>query len=78
MSTYTPIDIWTNLGLQIGIDNRKISSGLGHSCVEVTQMHYGQIIQEKKLNENNTHITKQPESLYFACKLFTNVSWILA
>ena len=58
LSTYTPRDTWTNLGLQMGIDIRKISSGLGHSSVEVTQKHYSQIIQEKILDEINEKITK--------------------
>ena len=43
--SYTPRDTWTNLGLMMGIDIRKISSGLGHSFVEVTQKHYSQMIQ---------------------------------
>ncbi|GAB5527491.1 MAG: hypothetical protein Roseis2KO_53630 [Roseivirga sp.] len=60
LSTYTPRDTWTNLGLQMGIDIRKISSGLGHSSVEVTQKHYSQIIQEKILDEINAQITKTP------------------
>ncbi len=60
LSTYTPRDTWTNLGLQMGIDIRKISSGLGHSSVEVTQKHYSQIIQEKILDEINAQITKSP------------------
>jgi len=60
LSTYTPRDTWTNLGLQMGIDIRKISSGLGHSSVEVTQKHYSQIIQEKILDEINAQITKDP------------------
>lgn len=60
LSSYTPRDTWTNLGLQMGIDIRKISSGLGHSSVEVTQKHYSQIIQEKILDEINAQITKGP------------------
>ncbi|MHA7102531.1 phage integrase SAM-like domain-containing protein [Roseivirga pacifica] len=61
LSSYTPRDTWTNLGLQMGIDIRKISSGLGHSSVEVTQKHYSQIIQEKILDEINAQITRGPE-----------------
>lgn len=60
LSSYTPRDTWTNLGLQMGIDIRKISSGLGHSSVEVTQKHYSQVIQEKILDEINAQITKSP------------------
>lgn len=62
ISSYTPRDTWTNLGLQMGIDIRKISSGLGHSSVEVTQKHYSQIIQEKILDEINFQITKSSVS----------------
>ncbi len=58
LSTYTPRDTWTNLGLKMGIDIRKISSGLGHSSVEITEKHYSQIIQEKILDEINAQITK--------------------
>ena len=39
VSSYTPRDTWTNLGLQMGIDILKISSGLGHSSVEITEKH---------------------------------------
>ncbi|OEK03270.1 hypothetical protein BFP97_17830 [Roseivirga sp. 4D4] len=60
LSTYTPRDTWTNLGLQMGIDIRKISSGLGHSSVEITEKHYSQLIQEKILDEINAQITKGP------------------
>ncbi len=60
LSSYAPRDTWTNLGLQMGIDIRKISSGLGHSSVEVTQKHYSQMIQEKILDEINAQITKSP------------------
>ena len=60
LSTYTPRDTWTNLGLKMGIDIRKISSGLGHSSVEITEKHYSQMIQEKILDEINAQITKAP------------------
>lgn len=60
LSTYTPRDTWTNLGLQMGIDIRKISSGLGHSSVELTEKHYSQLIQEKILDEINAQITQTP------------------
>lgn len=59
LSTYTPRDTWTNIGLKMGIDIRKISSGLGHSSVEVTEKHYSQIIQEKILDEINAQITNR-------------------
>ncbi|MEO9803413.1 MAG: phage integrase SAM-like domain-containing protein [Reichenbachiella sp.] len=57
LSTYTPRDTWTNIGLKMGIDIRKISSGLGHSSVEITEKHYSQMIQEKILDEINEQIT---------------------
>ena len=57
VSSYTPRDTWTNIGLQMGIDIRKISSGLGHSSVEITEKHYSQMIQEKILDEINAQIT---------------------
>lgn len=58
ITTYTPRDTWTNLGLEMGIDIRKISSGLGHSSVEITEKHYSQMIQNKILDEINEMITK--------------------
>lgn len=57
LSTYTARDTWTNIGLAMGIDIRKISSGLGHSSVEITEKHYSQMIQEKILDEINAQIT---------------------
>lgn len=57
LSSYTPRDTWTNIGLTMGIDIRKISSGLGHSSVEITEKHYSQILQEKILDEINAQIT---------------------
>jgi integrase len=60
LSTYTPRDTLKNLGLKMGIDIRKISSGLGHSSVEITEKHYSQMIQEKILDEINAQITKAP------------------
>ena len=61
LTTYTPRDTWTNIGLEMGIDIRKISSGLGHSTIDVTQKHYSQSVQAKLLNEINAQITKSPE-----------------
>lgn len=57
ITTYTARDTWTNIGLEMGIDIRKISSGLGHSSVEITEKHYSQMIQEKILDEINARIT---------------------
>ena len=57
ITTYTARDTWTNIGLDLGIDIRKISSGLGHSSVQVTEKHYGKNIEEKILDEVNAKIT---------------------
>ena len=57
ITTYTVRDTWTNIGLDLGIDIRKISSGLGHSSVQVTEKHYGKTISEKILDEINAKIT---------------------
>ncbi|WP_024768456.1 tyrosine-type recombinase/integrase [Aquimarina macrocephali] len=58
ITTYTIRDTWTNIGLDLGIDIRKISSGLGHSGVHVTEKHYAQKIQTQILDEINAKITK--------------------
>lgn len=58
ITTYTLRDTWTNIGLDLGIDIRKISSGLGHSSVLVTEKHYGKSVSEKILDEINAKITK--------------------
>ena len=58
ITTYTLRDTWTNIGLDMGIDIRKISSGLGHSSVQVTEKHYGKSVSEKILDEINAKITK--------------------
>ncbi len=58
ITTYTLRDTWTNIGLDLGIDIRKISSGLGHSSVQVTEKHYGQNVTEKILDEINAKITR--------------------
>lgn len=60
ISSYTPRDTWTNIGLKMGIDIRKISSGLGHSSIEITEKHYSQMIQERILDEINAQITTTP------------------
>lgn len=57
ITTYTLRDTWTNIGLDLGIDIRKISSGLGHSSVQVTEKHYGKSITEKILDDINAKIT---------------------
>ncbi|MCK5677037.1 MAG: phage integrase SAM-like domain-containing protein [Flavobacteriaceae bacterium] len=57
ITTYTLRDTWTNIGLDLGIDIRKISSGLGHSSVQVTEKHYGKSVSEKILDEINAKIT---------------------
>jgi integrase len=58
ITTYTLRDTWTNIGLDMGIDIRKISSGLGHSSVQVTEKHYGKSVSEKILDEINAKITQ--------------------
>ena len=57
ITTYTLRDIWTNIGLDMGIDIRKISSGLGHSSVLVAEKHYGKSVSEKILDYINAKIT---------------------
>ena len=57
ITTYTARDTWTNLGLQMGIDIRKISSGLGHSSVQVTEKHYTQALNHQILDVINAQIT---------------------
>lgn len=54
VTTYTARDTWTNLGLEMGIDIRKISSGLGHSSVKTTEKHYSQTVQERILDRSIT------------------------
>jgi len=62
ITTYTARDTWTNLGLSMGVDIRKISKGLGHAKVETTEKHYEQTMQFKLLDEMNAWITgdRQP------------------
>jgi integrase len=60
VTTYTARDTWTNLGLDMGIDIRKISSGLGHASVKTTEKHYMQTMQERILDEINSQITTKP------------------
>lgn len=57
ITTYTPRDTWTNMGLSMGIDIRKISKGLGHARVETTEKHYEQNMQFNLLDEMNAWIT---------------------
>ena len=61
ITTYTPRDTWTNMGLSMGIDIRKISKGLGHARVETTEKHYEQNMQFKLLDEMNDWITDVKE-----------------
>jgi integrase len=42
----------------MGIDIRKISSGLGHSSVQVTERHYMQSVQDAILDQINEQITR--------------------
>ena len=60
VTTYTARDTWTNLGLELGIDIKKISSGLGHASVKTTEKHYVQGIQENILDQINGQITAKP------------------
>lgn len=57
MTSYTARDTWSNIGLDMGIDIRKISAGLGHSSVEVTENSYSAKIQERILDDINAVIT---------------------
>ncbi|MEQ9262028.1 MAG: tyrosine-type recombinase/integrase [Owenweeksia sp.] len=57
ITTYSVRDTWTNIGLDLGIDIRQISTGLGHSSVQVTEKHYGQSVTEKVLDAVNKKIT---------------------
>ncbi len=57
ITSYTARDTWTNIGFEMGIDIRKISAGLGHSSIEVTNKHYGASIHERILDEINEKIT---------------------
>jgi integrase len=60
ITSYTMRDTWTNIGLDLGVDIRNISSGLGHSSVQVTEKHYGKEVSAKILDEINAKITKTP------------------
>lgn len=64
ITTYTIRDTWTNIGLDMGIDIRKISSGLGHSSIQVTEKHYGKNVSEKLLDEINAKITNTADLKY--------------
>lgn len=57
ITTYTARDTWTNMGLDMGIDIRQISKGLGHAKVETTEKHYEAGIQYRLLDEMNSIIT---------------------
>ena len=61
ITTYTARDTWTNMGLGLGIDIRKISKGLGHARVETTEKHYEQNMQFNLLDEMNAWITGSKE-----------------
>ncbi|TRX61458.1 tyrosine-type recombinase/integrase [Fulvivirga sp. M361] len=56
--SYSFRDTWMNIGLQLGIDIRKLSKGLGHSSVQVTEKHYAGLIQQNLFDEINSKITK--------------------
>lgn len=56
ITSYSARDTWTNIGLDMGIDIRQISSALGHSSVSVTDKHYGKVILEKILDDVNVKI----------------------
>lgn len=56
ITSYSARDTWTNIGLDMGIDIRQISSALGHSSVSVTDKHYGKVIIEKLLDEVNSKV----------------------
>lgn len=57
LTTYTARDTWANIGLEMGIDLHKISSGLGHFNTDVTEKHYAQKLNEKILDDINGMIT---------------------
>ena len=57
ITTYTARDTWTNMGLSMGIDIRKIQKGLGHASVQTTEKHYQKNLQFKFLDEINDLIT---------------------
>lgn len=61
ITTYTARDTWTNIGLGMGIDIRKVSKGLGHARVETTEKHYEQMMQFNLLDEVNAWITGTKE-----------------
>ena len=63
ITTYTPRDTWTNIGLGLGVDLRKISKGLGHANIQTTQKHYERLVQAKILDEINKVITGDAPSL---------------
>lgn len=56
--SYSFRDTWMNIGLQLGIDIRKLSKGLGHSSVQVTEKHYAALIQQTLFDEINAKITE--------------------
>jgi integrase len=56
ITSYSARDTWTNIGLDMGIDIRQISSALGHSSVSVTDKHYGKVILEKILDDVNNKV----------------------
>lgn len=58
-TTYTARDTWTNIGLSNGVDLRTISAGLGHSSVQVTERHYGKLVEADVLNKVNAKITRR-------------------
>ncbi|MEQ9300452.1 MAG: tyrosine-type recombinase/integrase [Cyclobacteriaceae bacterium] len=61
ITTYTARDTWSNTALDMGIDIRQVSAGLGHSTVEVTQKSYAAKLQEQVLDSINARVTKMPK-----------------
>ena len=60
ITSYTMRDTWTNIGLDLGVDLRSISSGLGHSDVQTTQKHYAQRVRKETLDKIPS--TKRPQT----------------
>lgn len=60
MTSYTARDTWSNIALDMGIDIRQVSAGLGHSTIEVTQKSYAAKLQEQVLDDINGVITGTP------------------
>lgn len=57
ITSYTIRDSWANIGLDLGVDIRNISAGLGHSSINTTEKHYAQKVKEARMNAANKKIT---------------------